>query len=167
MKMNNAINAMKTASVNPSSTTDFSGSAQQLLYIRYGDPRLPGWQKKWMIRWEIRKDFSWFPAGSIYVHKDFKVQLGNAFRQLEVNKLHHEIKTFDGAFNIRYVRGSDVVLSVHSWGAAIDMNAAENPLGAAGKWSAAFLEAMLLNGVFCGQNWIGRKDPMHFALVNG
>lgn len=153
---------------NPVNTaTAFSGNAQRLLYGRYGDPRAQGWESKWMTRWEIRKEFSWFPAAAIYIHKDFKPKLTAAFRELEAKGLHHEIKTFEGAFNIRYVRGSNSALSVHSWGAAIDMNAAENPLGTAGKWSQQFLETMLVNGIFCGQNWVGRKDPMHFALVNG
>lgn len=148
-------------------TPTFSGSAQQMLYNRYGDPRLPGWENKWMTRWEIRQTFAWFPAAAIYLHKDFKPKLEAAFHELEAKGLHHEIKTYDGAFHIRNVRGSSTALSIHSWGAAIDLNAAQNPLGTAGHWSQPFIEVMLTNGIFCGQNWVGRKDPMHFAMVNG
>lgn len=146
---------------------DFSGSAQQILYRRYGDSRDEGWENKWMEEWQVRNDFEWFPTTVIYLHKDFKPRLHAAFAELQQKWLHKEISTFDGAFNIRRVRGSDSALSVHSWGAAIDMNAAYNPMGTEGTWTYAFLEVMLLNGIFCGQNWTGRKDPMHFAMVNG
>jgi hypothetical protein len=59
------------------------------------------------------------------------------------------------------------VLSVHSWGAALDLNAEENPLGSNGKWSDDFISVMHQNGIYCGQLWDGRKDPMHFSMVNG
>jgi len=147
--------------------SEFSGTAQQILYRRYGDPRSPGWQNKWMELWEVKKDFPWFPKRNVFIHKEFKPKLHDALKELEQKGLHKEIKTFDGCFGIRTVRGSKTALSVHSWGCAIDMNAAENGLGTAGKWSTAFLEIMLLNGIFCGQNWVGRKDPMHFSMVNG
>jgi len=146
---------------------DFSGPAQQMLFRRYGDPRHEDWERRWMEDWHVQKDFSWFPAAHIYIHKEFKQRLHDAFTELEQKGLHAEIRSFDGAFSLRTVRGSDTALSVHSWGAAIDMNAAENPVGTAGSWSCPFLEVMLLNGIFCGQNWVGRKDPMHFAMVNG
>jgi hypothetical protein len=120
-----------------------------------------------MEEWDIRNDFPWFPAAGMYVHKDFKPRLHSAFSELQQKGLHREIRSFDGAFDIRTVRGSDTALSIHSWGAAIDMNAADNPVGTAGTWTCSFLEVMLLNGIFCGQNWVGRKDPMHFAMVNG
>lgn len=90
-----------------------------------------------------------------------------AFARLQQLNLHTEIKTFDGCFNIRLVRGSKSVYSIHSWGCAIDLNAADNPLASAGKWSADFISVMVNSNIYCGQNWLGRKDPMHFALVNG
>jgi len=145
----------------------FTGSAQRSLYERYGDPRIKGWGNKWMVIWQVQQAFPWFPAQKIYIHKDFRVKLQEAFHALEQAGVHHEIKTFDGCYNIRHVRGSDSALSIHSWGAAIDLNAADNPLGSNGTWSAAFLKVMSSHGIYCGQNWKGRKDPMHFALVNG
>ncbi len=145
----------------------FAGNAQQQLFKKYGDPRGAGWESRWMALWHVQKTFPWFPKKSVYMHKDFVVKLQQALTALEAAGLHTEIQTFDGCFNIRRVRGSKSVLSVHSWGAAIDLNAASNPLGSPGKWSDAFLHTMKLHGIYCGQLWQGRKDPMHFALVDG
>ena len=138
-----------------------------MLYRRYGDPRSEHFRNDHLILWDIHDKFPWFPAKAIAIHKDFADRLLKAFAELEQHGLHTEIKTFDEGYNIRRIKGSDSALSVHSWGCAIDMNAAENQLGTAGTWTYSFLEVMLLNGIFCGQNWVGRKDPMHFAMVNG
>jgi len=145
----------------------FGAPAQLYLYKKYGDPRAAGWEQRWMKLWQVRKDFSWFPQERIYVHKDFQPLLEKAFKALEANGAYREIKTFDGCFNIRHVRGGYSVLSIHSWGAAIDLNARDNPIATGGKWSKLFIDTMQQQGLYCGQNWTGRKDPMHFAMVNG
>ncbi|MFT3908263.1 MAG: M15 family metallopeptidase [Ferruginibacter sp.] len=142
-------------------------TAQEILTQRYGKPTASNFESKWMVVWKIREEFAWFPKAKIYIHKDFMAKLRVAFTALQQNNLHKEIKTCEGAFNIRLVRGSSSVYSIHSWGCAIDMNAADNPLASTGKWSTRFIQTMETCGIFCGQNWIGRKDPMHFALVNG
>ena len=145
----------------------FSAPAQQTLYLRYGDPRVRGWEEQWMTLWTIREEFPWFPKDKIYVHKDFQPVLTCAFAALINNGCYREIRTFDGCFNIRHVRGGYSVLSIHSWGAAIDLNARDNPIATSGKWSKGFIDTMTGNHIYCGQNWNGRKDPMHFAMVNG
>ncbi|MCW3070341.1 MAG: hypothetical protein JWO44_231 [Bacteroidetes bacterium] len=142
-------------------------TAQEILESRYGSPQAGNFESKWMTLWEVKKEFTWFPKKTIYIHKDFCELLKGAFKDLERLNLHTEIKFFDGCFNIRLVRGSKTVYSIHSWGCAMDLNAAENPLASEGVWSREFINVMVNHGIFCGQNWIGRKDPMHFALVNG
>ena len=147
--------------------TAFSAPAQHDLYIRYGDPRSPGWEAQWMLLWAVRELFPWFPKEQIYLHRDFQPLLAAAFTALAANGCYREIKSFDGCFNIRHVRGGYSVLSIHSWGAALDMNARDNPIATKGKWSKAFIDTMQEYQIFCGQRWHGRKDPMHFAMVNG
>ena len=142
-------------------------TAQEILMARYGDPRGANFQSQNLVNWKIKDDFSWFPRNKVFIHKDFRTRLMDAFKALELTNLHKEIKTFDGCFNIRFVRGSKSVLSLHSWACAMDLNAGDNPLGSAGKWSEGFINTMESSGVFCGQHFHGRKDPMHFALVNG
>lgn len=155
------------STLNPKIPIAFSAPAQKNLYQTYGDPREKGWEEQWMTRWNIAADHSWFPKEVLYLHRDFKPLLQEAFRELELQGFHQEIKTCDGCFNIRHVRGSYSVLSVHSWGAAIDLNARDNPLGSQGRWSSDLLAIMSQSGLYCGQLWTGRKDPMHFSMVNG
>jgi hypothetical protein len=146
---------------------EFSGEAQLILYTRYGDPRIMGWEHKWITPWHVKDHFKWFPVAIIQIHKHFKTLLEQAFTTLEEHKLHREIRNFDGCFEIRNVTGSTDVLSTHSWGAAIDLNATENPVASAGAWSHAFISIMQQHHIFCGQSWDGRKEPMHFSMVNG
>jgi hypothetical protein len=145
----------------------FSGPGQLLLYTRYGDPRDAGFEQKWLVIWEIKDQFPWFPKISICIHKHFRPMLEAALTELLVMNLHVEIKSVQESFKVRMITGSTGVLSVHSWGVALDMNAEQNPLGSSGTWSPAFLEVMRKHKICCGQDWEGRKDPMHFAMFNG
>ncbi len=80
--------------------------------------------------------------------------------------MHHEIKSFHASHKVTQLPASPV-LSVHSWGAAIDLNAEDNHRGSMGFWSSDFISVMVKNGIHCGQNWQGVKEPMHFAMVDG
>ena len=144
----------------------FSGQAQLMLFTRYDDPRSPGWESKWLTTWHVQQTHPWFPVPAIVIHKHFWPLLHDAFTELEHLGLQSEIRSFHCGHKICYMHESPV-LSVHSWGAAIDLNAEDNPAGTMGKWSEKFVEAMTRSGIYCGQNWTGNKDPMHFAMVNG
>jgi hypothetical protein len=146
---------------------EFSGEAQFILFNRYGDPREPGWEQKWLNTWLVKDAFPWFPEKELHIHKHFRPLLEKAFTSLTVMNMQDEIKTVGKCFETRFIKGSSGVLSVHSWGAAIDMNEEQNPVGSAGIWSEPFIKIMVDSGIYCGQNWTGRKDPMHFAMVNG
>ena len=141
-------------------------SAQKEIISKYGLPDNV-YQAKYCELWKVQKDFAWFPATKIFINKDFKNKLYNAFKELETNNLQSEIKTFDGCFQQRTVRGSDMI-SLHSWAMAIDINASTEKLGQVkSTLSPKFIEIMLKNGLFWGGNYKGRKDPMHFSLYNG
>ena len=144
----------------------FSGPAQLVLFTRYDDPRAAGWDSKWLTNWHVQQLHPWFPEKEIKVHKHFWPLLNDAFTELEKLGLHTEIKTFHCGHKLVYLPESPV-LSVHSWGAAIDLNAEDNPLGTIGSWSDDFIKVMVKNGIYCGQKWTGSKEPMHFAMVNG
>jgi hypothetical protein len=158
---------MESNQKNITPPTEFSGEAQLILYTRYGDPREQGFDNKWLNEWYIQEAFPWFPNEKICVHKHFRPLLESAFTKLATENLHLEIKSCDSCHTLRNITDNTSVLSVHSWGAAIDLNAADNPVGGNGSWSARFIEIMQENDIFCGQNWTGRKDPKHFAMVNG
>ncbi len=144
----------------------FSGPAQLVLFTRYDDPRTAGWNAKWLTHWHVQQLHPWFPAESIKIHKHFWPLLHDAFSELERLGLHTEIKSFHRGHKLGHLHNSPV-LSVHSWGAAIDLNAEENAMGTVGTWSDDFIRVMVKNGIYCGQNWTGSKEPMHFAMVNG
>lgn len=69
---------------------------------------------------------------------------------------------YDGCYNFRNVRGAGH-LSMHAYGAAIDFDAAENPLGAThGKMQPAVVAIFKAEGWRWGGDYTGRKDPMHY-----
>lgn len=76
----------------------------------------------------------------------------------------------DWGYAERTIRGSSTTLSNHASGTALDFNATRHPLGTSGNWSAAHKAA--INGVLnklggtvrWGENYSGRKDPMHFEI---
>jgi hypothetical protein len=151
----------------PSRSIAFSAQAQQSLYHAYGDPREAGWQERWLTRWAIREDFPWFPAGRLLLHEDLKTLLFTAFAELERKGLHREIESCEGCFGIRHVHGPYSVLSVHSWGAAIDLNSADNTAPRDFAWSTDFLDTMVSKKIFCGQLWNSCPEPGHFSMVCG
>ena len=70
------------------------------------------------------------------------------------------IKTYDGCFNIRKVRGGNRP-SLHAWGLAIDINAGEFPLGSHAHQHPVLVRAFTAEGFFNGAKF-HRPDPMHF-----
>lgn len=146
--------------------------AQQQLLAKYGPPD-HDYVQKWCVVWYVQSEYPWFPAHSFLVNKDFRAKLRQAFSQLQTKGLHTEIRTFDGCYNDRNVRGSDTT-SLHSWAVACDLNAEDNPMTESedptlrhGKWSPAFIQTMKETGLFFGGDFHHRADPMHWGLVNG
>ena len=117
----------------------------------------------------------------IYCNKDIIVPLSQAFKNLIDRGFVHELKTWDGCYNFRPVRGYEkkyaaamkagnlakaiTYLSLHSWGTACDMNASWNQLGTSGTLSAGFVECFTDAGFKWGGTYKGRRDPMHFELA--
>ena len=141
-------------------------SAQQILIAKYGQPDA-AYQSAKCIVWEVQKDFPWFPTAKFLVNKDFKDMLFKAFTNLVKTNCHTQIKTFDGCYNDRSVRGMNST-SLHAWASAIDINAAIEPMGdPTTHFTAQFIAIMQAQNIFWGGNFISRKDGMHFAQFNG
>lgn len=148
-------------------------TAQNIIISKYGVPS-EDYKSKYCEMWEISKDFPWTkdvlvygkPWNKIFINKDFKRKLSVAFTNLEKAGLHKEIKTFDGCYVLRQVRGKNAI-SLHSWAMAIDFNSETEKLGQEyTNWSGQFIGIMKAAGIYWGGDW-RRKDPMHFALYNG
>ena len=145
-------------------------------FRKYGNPNLQHNLIVWDVPTEL--EIGVIPK-RLYCNKDIVEPLTKAFKSLISTGCVKELKTFDGCFNIRVVRGyeakyaeltaagnisgADELLSIHSWGTAVDVNAAENGLGVTPKLSAEFVKCF----TDAGFDWGGlfpRKDGMHFQL---
>lgn len=132
----------------------------------FGAPT-PANEPNFMILWDIPQSINdAIPAlpNRIYCNKLMVQPLEMAFRVLIRNGLHTEIKTWDGCFNVRQKRGLSS-LSLHSWGMAVDINAAWNGLGKVPTFSENFVRCFEAAGFDWGGRWkMPRTDGMHFQL---
>ena len=132
-------------------------SAQALK--KYGDP----FKESNMIVWDIPTELEvGVIPKKLYCNKDLIVPLSAAIKNLIDRGFISELKTWDGCFNIRKKRGLNSQ-SLHSWGIAIDINAAWNGLGKIPTLSVGFVKCFTDAGFDWGGTWT-RKDGMHFQL---
>lgn len=127
---------------------------------KYGDPTL----ERSMVVWDVPTELEvGVIPKKIYCNKDMVAPLAQAFKNLIATGFVKELKTWDGCFNIRKMRGL-TSMSLHSWGIAIDVNAAWNGLGKTPVLSAGFVKCFTDAGFDWGGTWT-RKDGMHFQLA--
>jgi hypothetical protein len=126
---------------------------------KYGDPT----KENNMALWDVpaHLEVGVIPK-RIYCNRDLVQPLATAFQNLIATGRVSELKTWDGCFNIRKKRGLSS-MSLHSWGIAIDVNAAWNGLGKTPVLSAEFVKCFTDAGFDWGGTWT-RKDGMHFQL---
>ncbi|MFA5381848.1 MAG: M15 family metallopeptidase [Candidatus Micrarchaeia archaeon] len=101
----------------------------------------------------------------IYGHELLAGPLRAAFQKLCGRGLAGELRTFDGCFNIRQMKGGSSY-SVHSWGLAMDLNAGSNPFGGMPTLSTKFVQCFAESGFEWGGLWQpdSLRDGMHFQL---
>lgn len=101
----------------------------------------------------------------IYANWIMEAPLRRAFRFLLERGLAGELRTYDGCFNIRLMKGGSGY-SVHSWGLAVDFNAASNGFGQAPTLSPEFVKCFAESGFEWGGLWTPNRyrDGMHFQL---
>ena len=132
-------------------------SAQALK--KYGDPT----KESSMTLWDVPKELEiGVLPKRLYCNKDMILPLTKAFKNLISTGCVRELKTWDGCFNIRKKRGL-ASMSLHSWGCAVDLNAAWNGLNKEPQLSKEFVNCFTLAGFDWGGTWT-RKDGMHFQL---
>lgn len=131
---------------------------------KYGTPTI-AMERKHMMLWDIPDDINKaIPTipNKVYCNKDLEAPLHRALLNVIGRCLTDQIITWDGLFNIRKKRGLRS-WSLHSWGIAIDINAARNGLGSPPQMSPELVKCFTDAGFDWGGNW-KRQDGMHFQL---
>lgn len=128
---------------------------------RFGPPEKEREMVIWIVPSYIQKHIPTIPK-KIYCNVQMQIPLETAFLNVINRGLTKHIKTWDGCFNIRNKRGLKSY-SLHSWGIAIDINAAWNGLGKDPQMSLELVDCFTDAGFDWGGYW-RRKDGMHFQL---
>jgi len=126
---------------------------------KYGNPE----DQKHMVLWDIpaHLELGVIPK-RLYCNRDIVAPLQIAFSNIIDRGLINQLRTFDGCFNIRRkVQGTTP--SLHSWGVAIDINAAWNGYGKKPNMTPQLVACFTDAGFDWGGNWT-LKDGMHFQL---
>jgi hypothetical protein len=126
---------------------------------KYGDPT----KESAMVLWDVptELEIGVIPK-RIYCNRDMIEPLRRALRNLIATGAVEELKTWDGCFNIRSKRNGGTP-SLHSWGVAIDVNAAWNRMGQKPTVSNQFVHCFVEAGFDWGGDW-RTPDGMHFQL---
>lgn len=141
------------------------------IYAIFGDPLEPGYWSEYGGFCETPPElnhvftYEWEGRNGFWCNKlmiaPFQKALSSVVKAGLADKLH----TFDGCYNVRYIRGRKN-LSTHSWGISIDLDASRNPLGAEPKMHPGVVSCFENNGFVWGGRW-RRKDGMHFQYAKG
>ena len=133
-------------------------TSRQCLY-RYGSPV----NENNMMLWDVPEvmERSAIP-GKIYCNADMQPTLAQAIVNMITRNEIQNLKTWDGCFNIRRKVGGTSP-SLHSWGIAVDVNAAWNRYGQTPSMTHSFVRCWTDSGFEWGGEWTV-QDGMHFQL---
>lgn len=131
-------------------------------FARYGDPFKN--EGKYMVIWDVPAccEHGAIPK-RVYCNRDMIPLLEKAFKNVNERGLADQVKTWDGCFNIRKKRGA-TSMSLHSWGLAIDFNAAWNGFGKKPTMSPELVKCFTDAGLDWGGTW-SKPDGMHFQIA--
>lgn len=127
--------------------------------VKYGIPE----KESAMIIWDVpvELELGVIPK-KIYCNKDMVKPLEQAFKNIIAKDLVSQLKTWDGCFNIRKKIASKSA-SLHSWGIAIDINAAWNGYNKKPTLSKELVQCFKDANFEWGGDW-AIPDGMHFQL---
>jgi hypothetical protein len=102
---------------------------------------------------------------AVVCHRKIALPLRNAFHQMLEANLAGAIKTCEGCYWPRHkMHDPGRGLSVHTWGIAIDLNAATNQPGCQGDMNERVIRIFSEHGFYWGGHF---GDPMHFQYAVG
>jgi D-alanyl-D-alanine carboxypeptidase len=140
------------------------------LYAHYGDPDDPDFAAQHIvtvshgINPKIIDGETLLEIVHIQCHKLIVPVLQAVWTDLHLNGHLGLIQTYDGCYDNRNVRGEETK-SIHSWGLAIDLNAAQYPLGSDLRQPHDLTVAFEAQGFWYGGDYHHRKDPMHYQYA--
>lgn len=160
-----------------------SPPSQDHCFEVYGDFRIKGWKQQNLIQCDLSMFrsklehiyFGWLtPDNKAFVHNNWfgfechrliAAKFQTAFKNVVERDLTKQIKTFDGCYHVRQIRGGKA-WSTHSWGIAIDLNAKWNPYKQENfEMSEDLARCFEDVGFIWGGRWIGWYDAMHFQYA--
>lgn len=109
-------------------------------------------------------------TGSIYFHKKAAAQMQALWAEWEKAGLLHLVKTWNGTYSPRCIRGSQTKLSNHAFGTAFDINVkwnglAKRPALVGEEGSVRELVEIANKLGFYWGGHFSRKDGMHFEIA--
>jgi hypothetical protein len=116
--------------------------------------------------WRWAKDLGGSPVTHFYVNRDIVPALTNALKNLQQAGHLGDLRTFDGAFVARNMRGSSQI-SAHAYGLALDINADTMPRGSRALQPLHLRTSFMRAGFVDGGTWAppwAIRDPMHFTV---
>ena len=102
--------------------------------------------------------------GRVTCHRLMIPQLRGALEEIVAAGLDGTLSTYDGCYVPRFIeRNPENSISLHTWGIAIDFDAATNYRGIAGTMDPKVVQIFKRWGFRWGGDWT-YTDPMHFEL---
>lgn len=95
-------------------------------------------------------------------HAELEDVFTAVFAEIHARGYWHLLKTYDGIYNKRKKTANSDQWSTHSWGIAVDLNAATNGFGTKGDMPEPIIEIFEKHG-FTHL----KSDPMHFQFTEG
>ncbi len=103
-------------------------------------------------------------VGRVTCHRVMLERLRGALAEVEASRLAGTLTTYDGCYVPRFIASDPArPLSLHTWGVAVDLDAATNQRGVAGTMHPQVVEIFKRWGFRWGGDW-RHTDPMHFEL---
>lgn len=169
---------VRPAGVNPLSSSQADALFGKFAYVAAPTSDNPeairitdGWDKRNIVMVEIPQlvKAGVHATGRASMHRLVVPQTLALWQAWEDADLLHHIRSWEGMWVARFIRGSRTSLSNHAKGSAFDVNAATNGLGrtpaAVGKLgSVRELVPLAVHFGFYWGGWFSRSDGMHFEI---
>lgn len=141
------------------------------MYVRPDGTLSPDWERHELDVADLPSPIplSWDPmkgAKKVRCNRVLVPRVEKVFRAIYDAGLWGEIKEYGGCYAWRTQRGSTSKISLHAWGAAIDLNPSTNQLGKIPEMPLAIVMIFEDQGWLWGGHW-DRPDGMHFQFATG